>query len=140
MGNINSINNFNKVNFENIQEYIKTNNSNIILLNTITKDKQKYNILNTIEIENEETIINNLIKNDNRTKIIYIYGENCNDTTIINKYIQLKKLGFNNVYVYLGGLFEWLLLQDIYGNESFPIVKNIDNINFLIYKPNKIYH
>ena len=31
MGNINSINNFNKINFENIQEYIKSNNPNIIL-------------------------------------------------------------------------------------------------------------
>ena len=136
MGNINSINNFNKVNFENIQEYIKTNNSNIILLNTITKDKQKYNILNTIEIENEETIINNLIKNDNRTKIIYIYGENCNDTTIINKYIQLKKLGLNNVYVYLGGLFEWLLLQDIFGDDEFPTTSKI--VNILKYKGKSI--
>jgi len=140
MGNANSINNFNKVNFENIQEYIKTNNSNIILLNTITKEKQKHNILNTIEIESEETIINNLIKTDNKAKIIYIYGENCNDITVINKYIQLKKLGFNNIHIYLGGLFEWLLLQDIYGNEAFPIIKNIDNIDFLIYKPNKTYH
>ena len=140
MGNINSINDINKVNFENIQEYIRSNNSNIILLNTISKDKQKHNILNTIEIENEETIINNLIKTDNKKKIIYIYGENCNDFTVINKYAQLKKLGFNNIYIYLGGLFEWLLLQDIYGNESFPITKNIDNIDFLIYKPIKTYY
>ena len=25
-----------------------------------------------------------------------------------------------NVYIYPGGLFEWLLLQDIYGSEDFP--------------------
>ena len=40
MGNINSINNYNTVTFENIQEYIKNNNSNIILLNTLNKNYQ----------------------------------------------------------------------------------------------------
>ena len=140
MGNINSINNYNTVTFENIQEYIKNNNSNIILLNTLNKNYQEDNILNTINIENEETIINNLIKSNDKNIIIYIYGKNCYDTSVFNKYNQLKKLEFNNLYIYLGGLFEWLLLQDIYGNESFPIIKNNDNINFLLYKPNKTSH
>ena len=29
-------------------------------------------------------------------------------------------LGFQTVYLYVGGMFEWLCLQDIYGNEEFP--------------------
>ena len=30
------------------------------------------------------------------------------------------RLGFINIYVYPGGMFEWLCLQDIYGSEHFP--------------------
>ena len=52
--------------------------------------------------------------------LIIIYGKNNNDETVIKKYNQLIKLGFINVYIYLGGLFEWLLLQDIYGKDEFP--------------------
>ena len=140
MGNINSINNYNTLTFENIQEYIQKDNSNIILLNTLNKNNQEYNIFNTINIENEETIINNLIKNNNKKIIIYIYGKNCYDISVFNKYNQLKKLEFNNLYIYLGGLFEWLLLQEIYGNELFPSIKNTDNVDFLLYKPNKTSH
>ena len=34
-------------------------------------------------------------------------------------YNQLKQLGFTNIYVYPGGIFEWLCLQDIFGTELF---------------------
>ena len=30
---------------------------------------------------------------------------------------------FTNVFIYPGGLFEWLLLQDIYGFDDFPTTK-----------------
>jgi hypothetical protein len=46
---------------------------------------------------------------------------------------QLVKLGFSNVFIYLGGLFEWLMLQDIYGYDEFPTT--IKQIDFLKYKP-----
>ena len=46
--------------------------------------------------------------------------ENSSDDTLIKKYYQLRKLGIKNIYVYVGGLFEWLLLQDIYGEDIFP--------------------
>ena len=38
----------------------------------------------------------------------------------MKKYDQLIGLGFVNVFIYPGGLFEWLLLQDIYGYDNFP--------------------
>ena len=51
------------------------------------------------------------------------------------------KLGFVNVYIYIGGLFEWLCLQDIYSKEEFPT--NIYERDILKYKPvnvlNKLY-
>ena len=55
---------------------------------------------------------------------------NACDEGIVSKYNQLIKLGFN-VYVYPGGLFEWLLLQDIYGDDSFPTTKKeVDILQF----------
>jgi hypothetical protein len=35
------------------------------------------------------------------------------------------------VKVYFGGMFEWLLLQDVYGSDSFPTTsKEIDILKF----------
>jgi len=39
------------------------------------------------------------------------------------------------VYIYSGGLFEWLLLQDIYGSDLFPTTN--DKVDFLKYKGRK---
>jgi hypothetical protein len=54
----------------------------------------------------------------------------------IKKYDQIKKLG-GNAYVYPGGLFEWLLLQDIYGMDEFPTSKKVGDM--LKYKPKPIF-
>ena len=55
------------------------------------------------------------------------------------KYNQLMQLGFKNVYIYPGGLFEWLLLQDIYGNELFPTTN--EEKDLLKYKsPKRIFN
>ena len=62
---------------------------------------------------------------------IIVYGKNSNDKTIYNKINQLIELGFFNIYLYIGGMFEWMLLQDIYGNELFPTTTNeLDIIQF----------
>jgi len=45
-------------------------------------------------------------------------------------------LGFTNVYVYPGGIFEWLLLQDIYGENEFPTTKI--EIDILKFKPTPV--
>jgi hypothetical protein len=42
-------------------------------------------------------------------------------------------LGFENVYIYRGGMFEWLLLQDIYGFDEFQTTSKITDL--LKYKP-----
>ena len=63
----------------------------------------------------------------------YISGTNC-DENIIQKYKQLKELGFINVFIYPGGMFEWLLLQDIYTDINFKTNKK--ELNLLKYKPN----
>ena len=109
-----------KVNFEDVQFVIK-NADNYLLIDTISENLRNCLIINTISIDKEELIINKLLNNgDNKNIKIIIYGKNSNDDTPIKKYEQLLDLGFSNIYIYSGGLFEWLLLQDIYGEELFP--------------------
>jgi len=62
--------------------------------------------------------INDYLYKNKKIDII-IYGLDYQDPSIAKKYIQLKTLGFENVTVYMGGLFEWALLQEVYGS-NFP--------------------
>lgn len=132
MGNTQSIQ---KINYEDIQTFIQDKNtSESILINTMQVDEQKCLIPKTCLATNEEIIINELISESKKDVTIFIYGKNSNEEKIYEKYNELKSLGFQNVYLYVGGLFEWLLLQDIYGDELFPTTcKELDIIK---YKPN----
>ena len=117
----------NKVNFEYVQNYCNFKNDKLLLINTLAYSKQDCLIKNTIIASQEEEILNSYLKK-NKTIIILIYGENCSDNKVIEKYNQLYKLGFTNLYVYIGGLFELLLLQDIYGEDEFPTTSKIYDI------------
>ena len=124
-----------KINYEDVQYVIK--NSEIhMLINTLGENEQNCLIVNTINYKNEELIVNKLLKTGNKQIKLIIYGRNCNDEKIYTKYNQLTSLGFYNVYIYPGGLFEWLMLQDIYGLEEFPTTKN--ELDILKYKPSKV--
>jgi len=121
----------NRINFEKTQNIINiSNNSNYIIINTLNKNKQNCLIKNTILADNEESTINYYLKHNKNINIL-IYGENCCDKKLIDKFNQLKQLGFKNLYVYIGGLFEWLLLQDIYGENEFPTTeKSLDILKY----------
>lgn len=125
-----------KINYEDVQLIIKNPNGNV-LINTLSASEQKCLIINTLNVDDEENIINSYIKKGIKHIKIVIYGKNCNDEKLYNKYNQLTSLGFNNVYIYLGGLFEWLMLQDIYGDKEFPTTKK--ELDILKYKPNKAF-
>lgn len=125
-----------KINFEDIQYAIK-NNDNYLIVNTLNPNEQKCLIPFTINANDEENIINNFINNNNKSINIIVYGKNCNDETINIKYNQLMSLGFYNVFIYYGGMFEWLLLQDIYGKEDFPTT--CIELDLLKYKANNIF-
>ena len=115
MGNTDS---FQKLNFENIKDIIKGPRS-YLLINTLPTNEQSCLIYTTTIASDEEDIINKHCKNNIKDIKIIIYGKNCNDSTLNQKYKQLHSLGFINIYIYLGGMFEWLLLQDIYGSSEF---------------------
>lgn len=132
MGNSQSVQ---KINFEDVQFAIKNSDANV-LINTLTDAEQECLIPNTINSKKEVELINHFIKMGNKQCKIIIYGKNCNDANIHTKYNQFKSLGFYNVYIYEGGLFEWLMLQDIFGDKEFPTTKKEND--FLKYKPPKI--
>lgn len=116
-----------KIGFEDMQNLLNKS----LIINTLSTNHQSCLIKNTLSSNDEENRINNLINHNNFNIIIIIYGINCCDITIYKKYEQLCKLGFKNVFIYMGGLFEWLLLQDIYGNDNFPTTsKELDILKF----------
>ena len=124
-----------KINYEDVQYVIK-NSELHILINTLNEIEQVCLIPNTVNINKEVELINQFIKMGNKQVKIIIYGRNCNDEKIYAKYNQLSSLGFYNVYIYTGGLFEWLMLQDIYGENEFPTTKR--ELDILKFKPNKV--
>jgi hypothetical protein len=128
MGNSQSII---KINFEDMQHVCK-NKEQYLLLNTLPEMEQGCLIKNTLVASSEVAVMDNYLKSNRAVKII-IYGKHCNDELAEKKYHQLLKLGFSNVYIYGGGMFEWLLLQDIYGTDEFPTSsKQTDHLK---YKP-----
>lgn len=131
MGNSQSMK---KINYEDMQTVIK-NPEIYLIINTLPQSEQECLIVNTTLANEEEEIINRFIKENKSIRII-IYGKNCNDETINKKYQQLYSLGFFNIFIYSGGMFEWLMLQDIYGNNLFPTTKK--QLDILKYKSNQI--
>jgi len=119
-----------KVSFQDIQ-YAQTNERTIII-NTLPEQEQSILIYKTTPITSEISQVENAIKLKNN---IIIYGKNSNDETIYVKYNQISKLG-GLAYIYVGGLFEWLLLQDIYGPELFKTTNK--TLDILKFKPNNI--
>ncbi len=112
------------------------NTDNYVIINTLEPHMQKCLIYNTMSIEREEEIINSIVKKLSNKNII-IYGRNSNDEKVYKKYEQLIALGCKNVFIYVGGMFEWLLLQDIYGSELFPTTSK--ELDILKYKSQRIF-
>ena len=133
MGNTQSL--IKKVNFEDIRFAIN-NPSQYILLNTLSINQQSCLITNTLNVDEEVEYIDNLLKSRKTDKFIIVYGLNSNDDLAIKKYHQLINLQFINIFIYPGGLFEWLLLQDIYGEDEFPTTGK--ELDILKYKPHKV--
>jgi len=119
-----------KVNFEDIQQIFRTN-QNSLLINTLSENEQSCLIKGTVSIQDEIRLINENIYKSSIN--IIVYGKNTSEISPYKKVEQLMGLGFYNVYLYPGGLFEWLCLQDIYGFEEFPTTSK--ELDILMYKP-----
>ena len=114
MGNISS---YQKCTFEDIQTNMTS--SSVCMINVLHEDEQNCLIQGTVGASKEVETINSILRQD-KTRHIIVYGKNYLDFTVYKKYKQLRNLGFKNVSIYIGGMFEWLCLQEIYGNSLFP--------------------
>ena len=118
------------IQYASFEDIKKTTEKNYILINTLPSTEQNCLIYNTVSIENEVTSVEQAIKDKS---IIIIYVDNTNDSTIYKKYKQIRQqLRHKNVFIYAGGMFEWLLMQDIYGNDEFITTSN--ELDILKYK------
>lgn len=126
-----------KISYEDVQNYIlHPTDHAIYMINVMPENEQHCLIPRTINAQDEVQFINKLIENKqiDKTKLI-LYGKNSNDPKLQVCYEKLYKLGFkdNQLFIYLGGMFEWLCLQDIFGAEEFPTTQS--ELDILKYKP-----
>lgn len=127
-----------KVSYEDLQMVIYRNlniRHSTLIINTLPPSLQHCLIKTTVDIRFEERVVNTFIQKKPDIMII-VYGKNSNDITILHKYEQLVKLGFTNVHIYTGGIFEWMLLHEIYGKDLFKITKH--EIDILRYRPKSV--
>lgn len=108
-------------------EYMLKRHSHAILITTISDTQGPHRIQNTLSPETEVDTINRCLASSENTEII-VYGLNCADTMAFKKYEQLVSFGFTDVKIYCGGLFEWMLLQDVYGDETFHTNHCVDDM------------
>lgn len=110
-----------KIGFEDIKYAIC--HKEYLLINTLDSHNQGCLIYGTVSLGEEEAILNRFIEDSDQGSVkIVIYGRNSTDSSVDRKAEQLSSLGFQEVYIYSGGIFEWLLLQDIYGSGEFPTI------------------
>lgn len=121
------------LNFEDVVSITEDNKMKFTMIHTLDISHEEWLIEGTLNAKEEEHYINECIYRKFTNDYIVIYGKNNIDKSVSNKYNQLIQLGFTNVFIYPGGLFEWLLLQDIYGNEIFKTKNKVND--FLQYKP-----
>ena len=107
-----------------------SNHTDTCIIITTLPESSKCLIYGTCPIEQEEKQINDIIDNNKNIKII-IYGSSCSDLSVVKKYNQLRNSGLKDVFVYMGGLFEWLLLQDVYSSDIFrTIASDLDILTY----------
>ena len=112
-----------------MQRILKTPEKYIII-HTLTSEYQDYVIPGTVQDTREESVINEMLTRiDIPDKPIVIYGKNARDETPETKAKQLKSLGIHDLSIYSGGMFEWLLLNEVYGPTEFPVKVQTDQTN-----------
>ena len=124
-----------RANFETVQNILENKAPHCLLISVFPENEQNCLISDTLSPKREAATINQCIGGSHCQ--IIIYGRNSTDKRIYDKYQQLSQLGLLNVYLYAGGLFEWLLLQDIYGADQFPTTTR--ELDILKYRPRTDY-
>lgn len=120
---------YKKLNIEEMQTILKTPEKYIII-HTLMYEYQDCILPGTVPDTREESVINEMLTRiDIPDKPIVIYGKNARDETVEKKAKQLKSLGIHDISVYYGGMFEWLLLNEVYGYTEFPVQVQVQTNN-----------
>lgn len=106
-----------KFGFNDVQQAIRKQNA--LLINTLPPDQQDCLIEGSVNAIQEVERLNDFLEEEMYDETLIVYGLNHTDESVERKQKQLQSLGFRRVFVYLGGMFEWLLLQEIYGLAEF---------------------
>lgn len=98
--------------------------ADIILISTLPEDTQGCLIPQTVACHDEERWINDVLERKKQgLYTVIVYGANHLDATVDRKCAQMRTMGFRSVHAYLGGMFEWLLLHEVFGEENFPVAQ-----------------
>ena len=117
-----------KIGFEDMKYAVQ---NNFLIINTLPESLQECLIRGTTISNEEEETMNELIDNDEMDRVVILYGANSADETVEKKFSEMTEMGFKRVYIYSGGLFEWLLLQDVFNDTEFPTTtKTMDLLAF----------
>jgi hypothetical protein len=131
---------FSKIGFDDVKYALKYPEL-FVIINTLSLDLQENIIKGTVPARMEETILNRIIEGYKTTSVkIIVYGRNTTDESAEKKATHLLSLGFTDVFLYNGGIFEWFLLQEIYGHSEFPTTENLNKggtVDLLKYRPEK---
>lgn len=122
-----------KLSFEDVQQFLQSPAESYLLIHTMPASEQRCLILHTADAQQEVARVNGLLEQRRYRVPIVVYGAHCNDERVWLKHKQLSEMGFERVFVYLGGMFEWLLLQDVFGADTFPTTAT--ELQLLKYKP-----
>ena len=104
-----------RITYEEMQRATKDTNGFIV--STLPIGEQGCLVLRTLTPAEEEKRLNDCLKKGEASRPVVVYGRNAGDCSPEKKCVQLAGLGFTSVRLYAGGLFEWALLQDIYGTK-----------------------
>ena len=123
------------IGFDDVLHALKTPDK-YVLVNTLPLTNQSVLIKGTLAASEEEAFFDEYLnKYVERPKTVVLYGMNSCDPTVHEKQTQLLSLGISDIMIYSGGLFEWLLLQDIYGLNEFPTTSKASDL--LGYRPKR---
>lgn len=130
------------IGFEDIKiviEGLKLTSNEYIMINTMPDHFQNNLIIGTLNSISEESTINRVLDNYEMKRIkLILYGLNATDETVDKKATQLQALGFSEIYIYSGGMFEWVLLQELYGSSEFPTTDKIKSADIIKYRSKKV--
>lgn len=127
-----------KIGFQDVQRVLREQSEDrltqsTLLLSTLQVNEQQCLIAGTRRAEEEEQVVNQLLKSTQHANVsVVVYGKHGCDETACARAEQLRSLGFAKVYWYVGGLFEWLILQDMYGEKQFATSgKELDLLKYM---------